>query len=84
MIVFLGRRKKEKVVTPDLATLCRMIKRFLLILFPIVSYGQFQPNSIGVVYVTSETYDVYNLEIVFPIHALEKSNSNSSWEGTDQ
>jgi len=58
-----------------------MTKVFIaVVLSTICSYGQFRPNSIGVVYLTGETNDAYQLTISFPVYALEKSNLNSFWE----
>ncbi len=58
-----------------------MAKIFIIvILSTICSYGQFRPNSIGVVYLTGETNDTYQLTISLPVQVLEKSDLNSFWE----
>jgi hypothetical protein len=54
-----------------------MTKTFIaLVLTTICSYGQFRPNSIGVVYLTGESSDTYHVTILFPIQNLEKSDYN--------
>jgi len=51
-----------------------MIKTLTLAFLTTVSaFGQFLPNSVGVVYLTSESTDSYNLTIVFPNQVLVKS-----------
>jgi hypothetical protein len=59
-----------------------MTKIFPLIFFSTIvcCYGQFQPNSTGVVYFDGETPDAYEVKIVLPVEALSKSNSNAFWE----
>ncbi len=57
-----------------------MTRIFLIVILSTIwSYGQFRPNSIGVVYLTKETTDTYQLTIALPVQALEKSDLNSFW-----
>jgi hypothetical protein len=57
-----------------------MAKAFILVILSTVcSYGQIRPNSIGVVYLTAETNETYQLTISLPVQTLEKSDLNSFW-----